>query len=176
MKKLVFLGFIAAAMISLASCDLIDEAIDAIDDIQDEQAPAYTESSDGLTITVSQKKSGFGSTHEAKFKLDRTSNRTDTICESAQTKLTFFSEILADEFMKNIQNDSALVAKWNIEKDKNNAKAINIDQTRALAGIRKPLLVPVYQGIKKAYDEGGQILEIMKQFGELNNTPGDSIQ
>ena len=175
MKKFMFLGFIAATMISLASCGLLDEIEDAIDDIQDEQAPTYVESSDGLTITVSQKKSGFGSIHEAKFKLDRTESRTDTICETAQTKLTFFSEILADEFMKNIQKDSTLVAKWSIEKDKNNAKAITIDQTKALAGFKKPLLVPVYQGIKKAYDEGGQILEIMKQFGELS-TPSDSIQ
>ena len=172
MKKIMFLGFIAATMISLASCDLLDEAKEAIEDIQDDQAPAYTQSEDGLTIPVSQKKNGFGSIHEATFKVE---NRTDTICETAKTTLTFFTEILADEFMKNIQKDSALVAKWSIEKDKKNAKAINIDQTNAMKGFRKPLLVPVYQGIKKAYDEGGQILEIMKQFGELS-TPSDSIQ
>jgi len=161
----MFLGFIAATMLSLASCDLIEEAKDAINDIQDDQAPAYAESNGGLTITVSQKKSGFGSIHEATFKVD--SLKTDTICETAKTTLTFFSDILADEFIKNIKNDSTLVASWSIEKDKNNAKAVNIDQTRAMAGFRKPMVVPVYKGIKKAYDEGGQIVEIMKKFGEL---------
>jgi hypothetical protein len=165
MKKFMFLGFIAATMLSLASCDLIEEAKDAINDIQDDQAPAYAESNGGLTITVSQKKSGFGSIHEATFKVD--SLKTDTICETAKTTLTFFSDILADEFIKNIKNDSTLVASWSIEKDKNNAKAVNIDQTRAMAGFRKPMVVPVYKGIKKAYDEGGQIVEIMKKFGEL---------
>ena len=169
----MFLGFIAATMISLASCDLLDEAKEAIEDIQDDQAPAYTQSEDGLTITVSQKKNGFGSIHEAKFMVD--SLKADTICESAKTTLTFFTDILADEFIKNIKKDSTLVAKWSIEKDKNNAKAINIDQTKAMKGFRKPIVVPVYKGIKKAYDEGGQILEIMKQFGELS-TPSDSIQ
>ena len=161
----MFLGFIAATMLSLASCDLIEEAKDAINDIQDDQAPAYAESNGGLTITVSQKKSGFGSIHEATFKVD--SLKADTICETAKTTLTFFSDILADEFIKNIKNDSTLVASWSIEKDKNNAKAVNIDQTRAMAGFRKPMVVPVYKGIKKAYDEGGQIVEIMKKFGEL---------
>ena len=166
MKKFLFLGFIAATMFSLASCDLIEEAKDAINEIQDDQAPAYTESDGGRTITVSQKKSGFGSIHEAKFKVD--SLKADTICESAKTTLTFFSDILADEFINNIKKDSTLVAKWSIEKDKNNAKAVNIDQTRAMAGFRKPIVVPVYKGIKKAYDEGGQILDIMKQFSELD--------
>ena len=166
MKKFLFLGFIAATMFSLASCDLIEEAMDAINEIQDDQAPAYTESDGGRTITVSQKKSGFGSIHEAKFMVD--SLKADTICESAKTTLTFFSDILADEFIKNIKKDSTLVAKWSIEKDKNNAKAVNIDQTRAMAGFRKPIVVPVYKGIKKAYDEGGQILDIMKQFSELD--------
>ena len=171
MKKILFLSILAAAAFTFGSCDLLDEAKDAIEDIQNDQAPSYKD--DGLTITVSQKKNGFGSIHEANFKVE---NRQDTICESAQTKLTFFSEYLADEFLKSIQKDSALVAKWSIEKDKSNAKAINIDQTRAMSGFRKPLVVPVYKGIKKAYDEGGQILEIMKQFGELSSTPGDSIQ
>lgn len=173
MKKIMFLSLLATAVFTFNSCDLLDEAKEAIEDIQDDQAPAYNESDDHLTITVSQKKNGFGSIHEANFKVE---NRKDTICESAQTKLTFFSEYLADEFLKNIQKDSALVAKWSIEKDKSNAKAINIDQTRAMSGFRKPLVVPVYKGIKKAYDEGGQILEIMKQFGELSSAPGDSIQ
>ena len=166
MKKFMFLGFVAAAMISLASCDLIEEAKDAIDDIKDDQAPAYVESDGGLTITVSQKKSGFGSIHEATFKVD--SLKSDTICETAKTTLTFFTDLLADEFIKNIKNDSTLTAKWSIEKDKNNTKAVNIDQTRAMAGFRKPIVVPVYKGIKKAYDEGGQILDIMKQFSELD--------
>ena len=166
MKKIMFLGFIAATMISLASCDLLDEAKEAIEDIQDDQAPAYTQSEDGLTITVSQKKNGFGSIHEAKFMVD--SLKADTICESAKTTLTFFTDILADEFIKNIKKDSTLVAKWSIEKDKNNAKAINIDQTKAMAGLKKPLVIPVYKGIKKAYDEGGQIIDIMKKFSELN--------
>ena len=174
MKKIMFLSLLAALSFTFYSCDLLDEAKDAIEDIQDDQAPAYTDN--GLTITVSQKKNGFGSIHEANFKVETVESRHDTICESAQTKLTFFSEILADEFLKNIKKDSTLVAKWSIEKDKNNAKAINIDQTRAMSGFRKPLVVPVYKGIKKAYDEGGQILEIMKQFGELSSTPGDSIQ
>ena len=57
MKKFLFLGFIAATMFSLASCDLIEEANDAINEIQQYQAPAYTESDGGRTITVSQKKS-----------------------------------------------------------------------------------------------------------------------
>ena len=161
----MFLGFIAATMLSLGSCGLLDEIEDAIDEIQDEQAPKYEESNGGLTITVSQKSSGLGSIHEAKFKVE---NRTDTICESAKTTLTFFTEILADEFMKNLQKDSTLVAKWNIEKDKENAKAINIDQTNAMSGLRKPHVVPVYQGIQKAYQEGGQILDIMKKFSELD--------
>ena len=171
MKKIKLFGLIAVTVFAFASCDLINDVADAIDDIQDDQDPAYVESENGLTITVSQKKNGFGSIHEAQFQIVRQ----DTICETAQTKLTFFNEILADEFLKNIQKDSTLVAKWSIVKDKENAKAITIDQTNALSGIKKPLLVPVYKGIKKAYDEGGQILEIMKQFGDLN-TPNDSIQ
>lgn len=164
MKKFMFFGFIAASMISLASCGLLDEIEDALDDIQDEQVPTYAESNGGLTITVSQKSSGLGSIHEANFKVE---NR-DTICESAKTTLTFFTDILADEFMKSLQKDSTLVAKWSIEKDKENAKAINIDQTNAMSGLRKPHVVPVYQGIKKAYEEGGQILDIMKKFSELD--------
>ena len=169
MKKIMFLGFIAATMISLASCDLLDEAKEAIEDIQDDQAPAYTQSEDGLTITVSQKKNGFGSIHEAKFDLDTINSRADTVCISAQTKLTFFSEILADAFLENIEKDSALVAKWTIAKDKNNSKAITIDQTKAMAGRRKFIIAPLYKGIKKAYDEGDELLDIMKKFGELND-------
>ena len=168
MKKFMFLGFIAAIVISFASCDLLDEVNDAIDDIQDDQAPTYAESNGGLTVTVSQKKNGLGSIHEVNFKVESTDSKNDTICETAQTKLTFFSETLADEFLKNIKKDSTLVAKWNIEKDKQNAKAINMDQTKAMAGLKKPLVIPVYKGIKKAYDEGGQIIDIMKKFSELN--------
>lgn len=176
MKKIMFLSLLAAAVFTFNSCDLLDEAKEAIEDIQDDQAPAYNESDDHLTITVSQKKNGFGSIHEASFSVDSVLYGVDTICVSAQTKLTFFTEILADEFLKNLEKDSTLVSKWNISKDKQNAKAITIDQSKALSGLSKRLVAPVYKGIKKAYDEGGQILDVMKQFGELNNTPNDSIQ
>ena len=167
MKRIKFLGLIAATVLAFVSCGLLDEVQDAIDDIQDDQAPAYAESDGGLTITVSQKKNGFGSIHEAKFAPDSINDRADTICNFAQTKLTFFAEVLANAFLDSLSQDSALVAKWEIAKDKTNPKAITINQTRALSGMSKIVVAPLYKGIKKTYDEGGQIVDIMKKFGEL---------
>ena len=164
MNKLLLCGLMAAAL-SFMACDEFEEAVK---EIKDDQAPAYVESNGGLNIQVSQKKSGFGSIHEASFKVENHDSRVDTVCQSAQTKLTFFTEILADAFLESLESDSALVAKWDISKDKNNAKAITINQTNSMAGLSKFVVAPIYKGIKKAYDDGGEILEIMKKFNELN--------
>ena len=43
MKKFMFLGFIAATMFSLSSCDLLNEVEDAIGEITEDQAPEYKE-------------------------------------------------------------------------------------------------------------------------------------
>ena len=61
MKKIMFLGFLAAAF-AMTSCDKIEEAVN---DLQKDQAPTYVESKDGLSITITYAKDGIGSETEA---------------------------------------------------------------------------------------------------------------
>ena len=93
MKKFKLFGLIAISLFAFASCDLVEDVKDAIDEIQDDQDPAYTESENGLEISVSYKRSGIGIYHIAQFAV----NRGDTICTSFVTKTTYFSEALAKE-------------------------------------------------------------------------------
>ena len=88
MKKIKLFGLIAVSMFAFASCDLVEDVKDAIDEIQDDQDPAYTESENGLEISVSYKRAGIGIYHIAQFAV----NGGDTICTSFVTKTTYPAE------------------------------------------------------------------------------------
>lgn len=145
MNKIKFWGFIAATVFAFASCDLVNDVKDAVDDIQNDQEAQYTESEDGLEITVSYKKSGIGIYHIAQFRVEGN----DTICTSMITKTTYFSEAIAQEAYNQAIKDMD-------EKDKARislqGKAITINHPESI-GKKKALirlgLMSAYQGYKK---------------------------
>lgn len=129
--------------------------------------PSYFETNDGLMIQVLQKHDSIVSTHRACFTCDIRTGIVDTLCSYAQTILTFPSEIIADSFKEQLEQNTALVARWNITKDVSNPNIIYIDQTQSLEGLRKDQLVPIFKRIFRAYDESWPILKIMNLYGPL---------
>jgi len=175
MKKFMFLGFIAATMFSLSSCDLLNEVEDAIGEITEDQAPEYKESADGLTITVSTRKNGIAAYHEAVFEAAQdTAGKVDTLCVAAQTKLTFPLETAAELVYDNLMKDSTIANNMTIVYDKKkDAKAISVDQTHSMANLKKPIVVPLFKGIKQTYEKSSDITKdiasILKKFNDVSN-------
>jgi hypothetical protein len=179
MKKILFLGVIAAAVFAFTSCDDIKNAIndaqDAIEEVTKDQAPEYKESDDGLTITVSTRKNGIGAIHEAVFEEVRdTLDQIDTLCVSAQTKLTFPLETAAEVVYDNLMKDSTIANNMTIVYDKKkDAKAISVDQTHSMANLKKPIIVPLFKGIKETYEKSSDIAKditsILKRFNDVSN-------
>lgn len=150
MKKIKLFGLIAISMLAFASCDLVEDVKDAIDEIQDDQDPAYTESENGLEISVSYKRSGIGIYHIAQFAV----NGGDTICTSFVTKTTYFTEALAKEAYDHAIKDLDEKEKERFTLD---GKVLTISHPQnigeKIAGIRFGLKA-IYEGYKK----GGEII------------------
>ena len=150
MKKFSFLGFIAAAVISFTSCDLINDAQEAIDDYQANQEAKYEESADGLKITVSYKQSGIGIYHIAEFKVEGK----DTICTSLVSKTTFLTELAAkaayDEMIKDMDEQEKAYVKLN-------GKEITIEHPENI-GQKKAGIKFAFLSICQGYKKGGEII------------------
>lgn len=152
MKKIKLFGLIAISMLAFASCDLVEDVKDAIDEIQDDQDPAYTESENGLEISVSYKRAGIGIYHIAQFAV----NGGDTICTSFVTKTTYPAEGIAREAynqaIKDLENEKEK------ERFTLDGKVLTISHPQnigeKIAGIRFGLKA-IYEGYKK----GGEIIE-----------------
>ncbi len=151
MKKIKLFGLIAISMFAFASCDLVEDVKDAIDEIQDDQDPAYTESENGLEISVSYKRSGIGIYHIAQFAV----NGGDTICTSFVTKTTYFTEALAKEAYDHAIKDLDEKEKERFTLD---GKELTVNHPDNI-GLKKATirfgLKTVYEGYKK----GGEIIE-----------------
>lgn len=151
MKKFKLFGLIAISLFAFASCDLVEDVKDAIDEIQDDQDPAYTESENGLEISVSYKRSGIGIYHIAQFAV----NGGDTICTSFVTKTTYFSEALAKEAYDHAIKDLDEKEKARFTLD---GKELTVNHPDNI-GLKKATirfgLKTVYEGYKK----GGEIIE-----------------
>ena len=105
MKKIMFLGFLAAAF-AMTSCDKIEEAVN---DLQKDEAPTYVESKDGLSITITYAKDGIGSETEAKFAVDKSGTEhflSDTICTSFVTKSSYALESVAKQVYEETKDES----------------------------------------------------------------------
>ena len=151
MKKFKLFGLIAISLFAFASCDLVEDVKDAIDEIQDDQDPAYTESENGLEISVSYKRSGIGIYHIAQFAV----NGGDTICTSFVTKTTYFSEALAkeayDHAIKDLdEKEKARFTLDGKELTVNHPDNIGLEKATIRFGLKT-----VYEGYKK----GGEIIE-----------------
>lgn len=150
MKKIRLFGLIAISMFAFASCDLVNDVKDAIDDIQDDQEPQYTESEDGLEISVSYKHAGVGIYHIAQFAV----NGQDTICTSFITKTTYPADPIAKEAYNQAIKDLDEKEKERFTLD---GKVLTISHPQnigeKIAGIRFGLKA-IYEGYKK----GGEII------------------
>ncbi len=151
MKKIKLFGLIAISMFAFASCDLVEDVKDAIDEIQDDQDPAYTESENGLEISVSYKRAGVGIYHIAQFAV----NGGDTICTSFVTKTTYPAEGIAREAYNQAIKDLDEKEKERFTLDGKELTVNHPDNIGLkIATIRFGLKV-VYEGYKK----GGEIIE-----------------
>lgn len=151
MKKIKLFGLIIISMFAFASCDLVEDVKDAIDEIQDDQDPAYTESENGLEISVSYKRAGVGIYHIAQFAV----NGGDTICTSFVTKTTYPAEGIAREAYNQAIKDLDEKEKERFTLDGkeltvNHPDKIGLKITTIRFGLKA-----VYEGYKK----GGEIIE-----------------
>lgn len=151
MKKIKLFGLIAISMLAFASCDLVEDVKDAIDEIQDDQDPAYTESENGLEISVSYKRAGVGIYHIAQFAV----NGGDTICTSFVTKTTYFSEALAKEAYDHAIKDLDEKEKARFTLDGKELTVNHPDNIGLKIATIRFGLKAVYEGYKK----GGEIIE-----------------
>lgn len=150
MRKIKFLGLIAATVLALASCDLIEDAQEAIDDINTNQEAKYTESADGLEISVTYKQSGIGIEHNAKFKVEGN----DTICTSLVSKTTFNTELAAKLTYDEMIKDMDETEKANIKLD---GKTITVSHPNNI-GKKKAVIRFAFKNICEGYKKGGQIV------------------
>jgi len=152
MKKINFFGLIAISLFAFASCDLVDDVKEAVDDIQDEQEPQYTESQNGLEISVSYKHAGIGIYHTAQFAV----NGQDTICTSFITKTTYPAEAFAKEAYNQVIKD--LEDQKEKERYTLDGKVLTMSHPdnigKKIASIRLGLKA-LYEGYKKS----GEIIE-----------------
>ena len=150
MKKIKYLGLIATIVFAFTSCDLINDAKEAVDDYKDDQEAKYEESADGLKITVSYKQAGIGIYHTAEFE----DVRGDTLCTSLMSKTTYPLELTAKEVYEAAIKDMSAEEKANIKLDGKNI-TVNHPESKGekKAGIKLGLMA-IYEGYKK----GGQIV------------------
>ena len=150
MKKIKLFGLIAVAVFAFASCDLINDLEEASDEMNKSEEAKYTESEDGLEITVSYKESGVGIYHIAKFKPENG----DTLCTSLVSKTTFPLELAAKEAYEEMIKDLDETEKANITR---NAKEITVDHPKNV-GEKKDGIKIAFMAIYQGYKQGGQIV------------------
>lgn len=150
MKKIKLFGLIATVVFAFTSCDLINDAKEAVDEFQDDQEAKYEESADGLKITVSYKSSGVGIYHIAEFKVEER----DTLCTSLISKTTYPLELTAKEVYEQMTKEMSAEEKANITYK---GKEITVNHPENVgekkAGIKIALQL-AYEGYKK----GGSIV------------------
>lgn len=155
---MMFFGFLAAAVISLASCDLIDEAKDAIDDYQDgDEAPVLTEGSDGLSAKLVYKQSGLGTyTIDVQYEVDKEGDHllSDTICKTFIMTQVYTTKEMAKQMYESQKRDRDNNEDYDVKYD--NEKTVTIDYL-LYRGSEKPTtkiyLQLLYAGYQSAYDE-----------------------
>jgi hypothetical protein len=151
MKKIKLFGLIAISMFAFASCDLVEDVKDTIDEIQDDQDPAYTESENGLEISVSYKRAGIGIYHIAQFAV----NGGDTICTSFVTKTTYPNEGFAKEAYNQAIKDLDEKEKARFTLDGKELTVSHPDNIGLKIATIRFGLKAVYEG----YKNGGEIIE-----------------
>ncbi|MBO4723840.1 MAG: hypothetical protein J5596_00780 [Bacteroidaceae bacterium] len=150
MKKIKLFGLIAAIVFAFTSCDLINDAKDAVDDYQDNQEAKYEESADGLKITVSYKQSGIGIYHIAEFEV----KERDTLCTSLISKTTYPLEMTAKEVYEQMIKEMSADEKANITYK---GKEITVNHPENI-GEKKAGIKLAFQLICEGYKKGGQIV------------------
>lgn len=164
MKKTLFLGFIAAAVFSLTSCDLINDAKEAVEDLGKNEAPTYVESKDGLNIQVKYSQGGVATyTVNADFKVDAEGEHllSDTVCTSFILKEVFSLKASAKTFyesqLSQYENNEEIVLTYD------NDKTVTFDYVQ-FKGEEKPFVIPtlklLYEGFVATHEE------INKQTGK----------
>lgn len=150
MKKIKFLGLIATIVFAFTSCDLINDAKEAVDDYQDNQEAKYEESADGLKITVSYKQSGIGIYHIAEFKVEDK----DTLCTSLISKTTYPLELTAktvyDEMIKDMSDEEKAEITYK-------GKDITINHPESV-GAKKAGIKIAFLSICEGYKKGSTII------------------
>ncbi len=151
MKKIKLFGLIAISMFAFASCDLVEDVKDAIDEIQDDQDPVYTESENGLEISVSYKRAGVGIYHIAQFAV----NGGDTICTSFVTKTTYPTEGIAREAYNQAIKDLDEKEKERFTLD---GKELTVSHPDNI-GLKKATISFGLKAVYEGYKKGGEIIE-----------------
>lgn len=151
MKKIKLFGLIAISMFAFASCDLVEDVKDTIDEIQDDQDPAYTESENGLEISVSYKRAGIGIYHIAQFAV----NGGDTICTSFVTKTTYPAEGFAKEAYNQAIKDLDEKEKARFTLD---GKELTVSHPDNI-GLKKATISFGLKAVYEGYKKGGEIIE-----------------
>ena len=147
MKKI---KFFATIVFAFTSCDLINDAKEAVDDYQDNQEAKYEESADGLKITVSYKQSGVGIYHIAEFKVEDK----DTLCTSLISKTTYPLELTAktvyDEMIKDMSDEEKAEITYK-------GKDITINHPESV-GAKKAGIKIAFLSICEGYKKGSAII------------------
>ena len=151
MKKIKLFGLIAISMFAFASCDLVEDVKDTIDEIQDDQDPVYTESENGLEISVSYKRAGVGIYHIAQFAV----NGGDTICTSFVTKTTYPAEGIAREAYNQAIKDLDEKEKERFTLD---GKELTVNHPDNI-GLKKATISFGLKAVYEGYKKGGEIIE-----------------
>lgn len=150
MKKIKLFGLIATIVFAFTSCDLINDAKEAVDDYQDNQEAKYEESADGLKITVSYKQSGIGIYHIAEFKVEDK----DTLCTSLISKTTYPLELTAktvyDEMIKDMSDEEKAEITYK-------GKDITINHPESV-GAKKAGIKIAFLSICEGYKKGSAII------------------
>lgn len=150
MKKFKLFGLIAVAALAFVSCDLIDELEEASDEMGKSEEAKYTESQDGLEISVTYKESGIGIAHIAKFKAEDG----DTLCTSLVSKTTFPLELAAKETYEEMIKDMEENEKANVTRD---GKEITVNHPENV-GEKKAVIKFAFMATYQGYKKGGQIV------------------
>ena len=150
MKKFKLFGLIAVAALAFVSCDLINDLEEASDEMNKSEEAKYTESEDGLEISVTYKESGVGIAHIAKFKPENG----DTLCTSLVSKTTFPLELAAKEAYEEMIKDLDEKEKANITRKE---KEITVDHPENI-GEKKAGIKFAFMAIYQGYKQGGKIV------------------
>ena len=168
MKKFKLFGLIAVAALAFVSCDLLDELEEASDEMNKSEEAKFTESQDGLEISVTYKESGIGIAHIAKFKAESG----DTLCTSLVSKTTFPLELAAKETYEEMIKDMEEKDKANVKRD---GKEITVDHPENV-GEKKAVIKLAFMAIYQGYKKGGEIvsnIDIPTEDGGEGGDGGD---